>query len=221
MENPLLKKLQIKPGFKVKITNAPANFNEIIGEQPNTIEFSFNEIKGYDALLIFAITKAELNAALEQEGQLLNAKTICWIFYPKAKTKLASDLNLMQSWEDLKQYELTPCGSAAVNEIWTVLRIKPVGELKRSGLGNAEIQTSDYSEFIDVKNKVVTLPPAVEAALTAHKQALSTFEKLAYSHKKEYVLWILSAKQEKTRLDRIEKMVEKLAAGKKNPSEKN
>jgi len=216
----LLKKLQIKPGFKVKITNAPVNFNEIIGEQPNAIEFSFKEIKDFDALLIFAITKADLNAALQDGGKLLNSKTICWIFYPKAKTKLASDLNLMQSWEDLKQYELTPCGSAAVNEIWTALRIKPVGEMKRSGLGNAEIQTSDYGEFIDVKNKVVTLPPAIETALSADEQAFSTYNKLAYSHKKEYVLWVLSAKQEKTKLDRIEKMVEKLSAGKKNPSEK-
>jgi uncharacterized protein YdeI (YjbR/CyaY-like superfamily) len=34
------------------------------------------------------------------------------------------------------------------------------------------------------------------------------------------VVWILSAKQEKTKQERLVKMVEKLIAGKKNPSEK-
>jgi uncharacterized protein YdeI (YjbR/CyaY-like superfamily) len=34
------------------------------------------------------------------------------------------------------------------------------------------------------------------------------------------VLWILTAKLEKTRADRLVKMIEKLVAGKKNPAEK-
>jgi uncharacterized protein YdeI (YjbR/CyaY-like superfamily) len=34
------------------------------------------------------------------------------------------------------------------------------------------------------------------------------------------VLWILTAKQEKTREERLVKMVEKLVAGKKNPADK-
>jgi uncharacterized protein YdeI (YjbR/CyaY-like superfamily) len=51
-------------------------------------------------------------------------------------------------------------------------------------------------------------------------QALAHLEKLSYTNKKEYVLWILSAKQEQTRHIRLEKMVALLLAGKKNPSEK-
>jgi uncharacterized protein YdeI (YjbR/CyaY-like superfamily) len=34
------------------------------------------------------------------------------------------------------------------------------------------------------------------------------------------MVWILSAKQEQTRVNRITKMVEMLLAGKKNPSDK-
>jgi len=34
------------------------------------------------------------------------------------------------------------------------------------------------------------------------------FEKLSYAHRKEYVQWIISAKKEKTRIQRIEKAVE-------------
>ena len=218
MENLLLKKLQIKASFKVKVLNAPENFSAIIGEIPSNIEISFNTKDVFDALFIFAITKTDLLVSLKTET--IGTKTICWIVYPKAKSKLASDLNLMQSWEDLKAFNLTPCGSAAINETWTALRIKPETEMKRSGLGNTEIAKSDYGNYIDVANKIVNLPEDLETELKKQPVAFNFYEELSYSNRKEYVLWILSAKQEKTRLDRIDKTVEKLAARKKNPSEK-
>jgi len=218
MENTLLKKLQIKPGFKIKVTNEPENFSTIIGDIPTDIRINYNDKTGFDGLLIFAITKADLLSALKTET--IGSKTICWVFYPKAKSKLASDLNLMQSWEDLKTFNLTPCGSAAIDENWTALRIKPETEMKRSGLGNKEIAKSDYGSYIDVTNKIIKLPEDLEIELKKQPLAFDFYKGLSYSNRKEYVLWVLSAKQEKTRLDRIEKTIEKLAVKKKNPSEK-
>lgn len=220
MENQFLKKLHIKPGFKVSVINAPTNAATIFGAIPDTVEFTYQTVPGSDAYLVFAITKAELFAALEAIHTAINDKTIAWIFYPKAKTALAADLNLMQSWEDLSKYTLAPCGSAAVNEIWTGIRIKTASSQKKSGVGNAEIANNEYGRYIDVAHKIVTLPNDLETALTANPIALAYYEQLAYSHKKEYVLWIVTAKQEKTRLDRISKMIAKLLERKKNPSEK-
>lgn len=218
MENSLLKKLQIKSGFKIKVINAPENFPSIIGNIPSDTIFSFDDLKDFSALLIFAITKSDLLNTLKKET--IGIKTICWIFYPKAKSKLASDLNLMQSWEDLKTFNLTPCGSAAINETWTALRIKPETEMKRSGLGNTEILQNDFGKYIDVVNKLITLPEDLEIELKNQPTAFNFYQGLSYSNRKEYVLWVLSAKQEKTRLDRIQKTIEKLSADKKNPNEK-
>jgi len=224
MNNLLLKKLQVKPGFNVTVLNAPINFNEIIGDKPEEVTFSldpsFARNESYAALLVFAVTKADMINALNLAHQNITDKTICWIIYPKAKTKLTSDLNLMKSWEELGQYNLVPCASAAINELWTALRIKPIDAQKKSGVGNAEIQTSDYNKYVDVINKIVTLPEDLKLALSAHAPSLSFYESLSYSNRKEYVLWILTAKQEKTRIDRIQKTIEKLLTGKKNPSEK-
>lgn len=220
MENQLLKKLQIKPDFKVAIVNAPENFEVIVGDIPSDVTFSFSTKEAYNALLLFAITKAEMLGALNQEYQKINDKTITWIIYPKTKTKLASDLNLMQSWEELKQYNLAPCASAAIDTVWTALRIKPIHTQKKSGIGNIEIKQNDYGSYIDVTNKVVTLPDDLKAALELNPTALNFYLQLSYSNRKEYVLWILTAKQEKTRIDRIQKTIEKLLTRKKNPSEK-
>lgn len=220
MENQFLKKLQIKPGFKVSVVNAPENAAAIFGDIPSDVVFSYQTEKDSNAYLVFAITKADMFAALDAINQSINDKTIVWIFYPKAKTALAADLNLMQSWDDLAKYNLAPCGSAAVNEIWTGIRIKTASSQKKSGVGNAEIANNEYGKYIDVANKIVTLPDDLKEALATNPTALAYYEKLAYSHRKEYVLWIVTAKQEKTRTDRIAKMIEKLLDNKKNPSEK-
>lgn len=220
MENQFLKKLQIKSGFKVSVMNAPENVATIFGDIPNSVEFVYQIQANSEAYLVFAITKADMFEALDKIKLFIADKTIAWIFYPKAKTALAADLNLMQSWNDLPKYDLAPCGSAAVNEIWTGIRVKPASNQKRSGVGNAEIENNEYGKYIDVVNKIVTLPDDLKAALAKHPTALAYYEQLAYSHKKEYVLWIVTAKQEKTRLDRISKMIDKLLEQKKNPSEK-
>ena len=220
MENQFLKKLQIKQGFKVSVVNAPENAPAIFGDIPKAVEFVYQMQANSEAYLVFAITKADMFTALDKIKPFIGDKTIAWIFYPKAKTALAADLNLMQSWDDLPKYDLAPCGSAAVDQIWTGIRVKPASSQKRSGVGNAEIANNEYGKYIDVANKVVTLPDDLKAALAEHPTALAYYEQLAYSHKKEYVLWIVTAKQEKTRLDRINKMIDKLLEKKKSPSEK-
>jgi hypothetical protein len=123
-------------------------------------------------------------------------------------------------WSIAGNFGLEPCASAAINETWTGLRFRPLGQSKRTDISNEQIKSNEYSNYIDVANKQVTLPPDVEAALLPHPLAFENYKSLSYSNKKEYVLWILTAKQEKTKAERLVKMVEKLLAGKKNPSEK-
>lgn len=220
MENQLLKKLQVKPGFRVSVINAPANVEAIFDPIPNDISFSLNMEAQFDAVLIFAQTKADLLSVLKHCAQRIGAKTICWILYPKSKSGLTTDLNLMQSWDDLKTYGLAPCASAAINDTWTALRIKPETATKKSGVGNEEIANNAYGEYVDVQHKIITLPADLKIALEKSSKALAFYEQLSYSNRKEYVLWVLTAKQEKTRSERIQKTLEKLEAGLKNPSAK-
>lgn len=123
-------------------------------------------------------------------------------------------------WSVAEKFGLEPCAAAAINETWTGLRFRPLDKSNRTDVSNQQIKSNEYSNYIDVANKQVTLPPDIEAALLPHPIAFENYKELSYSNKKEYVLWILTAKQEKTKSERLVKMVEKLSAGKKNPSEK-
>jgi hypothetical protein len=63
----------------------------------------------------------------------------------------------------------------------------------------------------DSEPRLIQAPPDLERALAKNKSAAASWEKLAPSHKKEYVLWITEAKKEETRQRRIEKAVAKIA----------
>jgi hypothetical protein len=220
MENSLLKKLQIKPNYKVKIVDAPENAAAIFGDIPVEIMMQYQDTAEFDALITFTTSKTQLNAQIKNNIGYMGTKTICWVFYPKKTSKIPSDLELMKSWEELSNFDLTPCASAAVNETWTALRLKFITEVKPSGMRNDHIKTNEFGEYIDPVNKTVKLPDDLQTLLAAHTTAYTYFNSLAYSHKKEYVLWILTAKQEKTRHSRLEKTIEMLLNRKKNPSDK-
>jgi len=126
----------------------------------------------------------------------------------------------MGSWDELIPYGLDGVASIAVDETWAASRFRPLGQAKISGVGNQQIRQNEYSAYVDVDNKIITLPEDVNAVLQQSPQAMAFYQQLSYSNKKEYVLWILTAKQDKTRSERLIKLVEKLVAGKKNPSEK-
>lgn len=61
----------------------------------------------------------------------------------------------------------------------------------------------------------VRLPEELVAALKANTKALATWENTTPLARRDWVLWIASAKQDKTRLSRIEKGCDMLASGKK------
>jgi hypothetical protein len=70
----------------------------------------------------------------------------------------------------------------------------------------------------DTEPRVVTIPEDVKQVLEKHPEAAVFFDKLAYSHRKEYMFWIEGAKREETRQKRIVKMIDLLKQGKKGPS---
>ena len=59
----------------------------------------------------------------------------------------------------------------------------------------------------DVEERVVALPVELKRLFRSEKEAKAAFEKLSYTHQKEYVSWINEAKKEETRRNRIVKTI--------------
>jgi hypothetical protein len=218
--NPLAKKLQIKPGKHWLLFNAPANYLTLLEPLPENTIVSYEAKGHFDGIQLFVKNSTELVENLKVISPILRSDTILWIIYPKKSSGIESDLEMMGSWDEPAKYGLNGVAAAAVNETWTALRFRPKEQTKTSDTCNSEIKDNEYSAYIDVDNKIVLLPDEIKTVLQKNSQALANYEKLSYSNRKEYVLWILTAKQEKTRTERLVKLVEKLEMGKKNPSEK-
>ena len=66
---------------------------------------------------------------------------------------------------------------------------------------------------LDTEERHIEVPEDFSTALARKQTAQAAFDKLSYSHQKEYLVWIASTRREETRKRRIEVAVERLATG--------
>lgn len=211
----------MKPGQHWLISNAPEDYLATLEPLPERTSLSYSPQGTFNGIQVFVKNSAELAAALVLLKPVLADETVLWVIYPKKSSGINTDLEMMSGWDVAKPYGLRPVASAAINNIWTTLRFRPQHLVKHSDAGKEAIRKeNDYSAYINVDKKQITLPAYLHKALMQQPVAMANYDKLAWSHRKEYVVWILSAKQEQTRANRIAKMVVMLLAGKKNPSDK-
>lgn len=71
----------------------------------------------------------------------------------------------------------------------------------------------------DTAPRVVAVPPDLKKALKANPRASATWDRYAYTYRKEFAKWLEDAKRPETRTRRLEKTIEMLAAG-RNLSER-
>lgn len=67
----------------------------------------------------------------------------------------------------------------------------------------------------DSEPRLIEIPKDLMKELKKEKEAKVFFDKLSYTHQKEYVRWVEEAKKEETRQNRIVKTIEMLKKGKR------
>ncbi|MDB5115223.1 MAG: hypothetical protein JWQ79_715 [Mucilaginibacter sp.] len=210
----------MKAGKRWLLFNVPDNYLSSLEPLTDGVEIVFKAEGSFDGAQIFVKDTAELTSTLKLVFPVLKPDAVFWVIYPKKNKGISTDLEMMSGWEVTKPYGLKPVASAAINDTWTSLRFRPETEIKVSEGRNDNIRNNEFGEYIDVDKKIIALPDEIKQALEQTPKALAFYEQLSYTNKKEYVLWILTAKQEKTKNERLIKLIEKLVSGKKNPSEK-
>jgi hypothetical protein len=83
----------------------------------------------------------------------------------------------------------------------------------REGAGVEAGDTVDLELELDTKPREVDVPEALATALAGDANARAAYEKLSYTHRKEYARWIAEAKRDETRERRVAKAIEQLRAG--------
>jgi hypothetical protein len=103
---------------------------------------------------------------------------------------------------------------------WRTSVVRMGGEfllgLNREVREGASVEAGDEVDLrleLDTKPREVEVPPALAGALAADGEALAAFEKLSYTHRKEYARWVAEAKRDETRERRVAKTIEQLRGG--------
>jgi hypothetical protein len=215
----LIKKLHVKPGMRVAVVNAPTAFS--LGKLPAGVTQEKSLKADLDLVMLFASSQQELKAqwakalgAIKQDGAL-------WVSYPKKSSGIQTDLG-MGEWEATKGSDWNPVAMIGLDAAWSSVRFKysPGLEEARHKRQEENITDADGTVVVDRANRVVTPPKDLRKLLAKNAKARAAFEPLAFTHKREYVTWIVEAKKPETRAARLTKTVEMLSKGKKNPSDR-
>ena len=88
--------------------------------------------------------------------------------------------------------------------------------LNREVRDSAGVQAGDHVQVaveLDTAPREVEVPEALVVALAASPDAGAAFERLAFTHRKEYARWVAEAKRDETRQRRVEQAVEMIRSG--------
>lgn len=211
----VVEKLQLKDEKNLLVQGLPST----IEKQFVKLSFSKNvtpllKIKKIDFALVFAISHNQLKDILRDVVPALREDGKLWIAYPKVSSKIVSDLARDCNWQCLAQHGLECVRSVALDNVWCAMRFKKAENIKHSVKLDAELAG------IDFERREIATPAALQTLFIRNKKANAFFETLSFTNKKEYILWINSAKKEETRQARLEATIEKLIIGKRNPSDK-
>ena len=83
----------------------------------------------------------------------------------------------------------------------------------RQGAGVEAGDEVEVTVALDVAPREVEVPGALAEALAADPEAAALFDRMAFTHRKEYARWVAEAKKEETRQRRVQQAVEMIRAG--------
>ena len=119
---PLIKKLGIKPGFRVALVGAPKDFKKELGPLPEMAKFSPPTTDSLDVILLFASSARNLILKFAPLAAQLKKNGMIWVAWPKKSSGVITDLtenDVQRIGLDAGLVDIKVC---AVTDIWSGLK---------------------------------------------------------------------------------------------------
>ena len=119
---PLIKKLGVKPGFRVALVGAPKDFRNELGTLPENARFTSATSAGLDLALVFVSSESELLLKFEPLAAKLQKNGMIWVAWPKKSSGVRTDLtfnNVQRIGLDAGLVDVKIC---AIDDIWSGLK---------------------------------------------------------------------------------------------------
>ena len=216
MPSTVAEKFKIKSGDTLLTLHAPAEFKTHLGQLPAAVKI-VSAGKHYQQIHWFVTSQAQVAKEAEKIIGLVKENVICWIYFPKGSSGMQTDLSRDKGWDTLLAHgdKLTWLSLVSFDDTWSAFafRLKTMADENKKSV----VKERPILEYVDAATKTIRLPDDLAAGLNKNKAAAAFFHSLSFSNRKEYVEWIVTAKQDATRKNRIEGTLERLAKQWKNP----
>jgi hypothetical protein len=210
MAQTLLQKLHIRPGDRVAVLNAPDSATGLTMEIPLDVSVS-HELQGtFQQIHCFVSNRAELERLVPQAIPALESPGFFWIYFPKKSSKMQTDLSRDTGWETMREAGFRPVSLIALDDTWSALAFHRASAVPSRSTSRKHQENKKY---IDRKRRTLKLPPDLGKQFAHNRRAAERFRRLSFTHRREYVEWILEAKRPDTRTRRIKKLVTRLTKG--------
>jgi hypothetical protein len=217
MANTISDKLKIKAGYTLLTLNEPSGFQKGLNGLPKGVKV-IESGKDYNQVHWFVLNRAQLEKEMSKVMKLVKPEVTVWVYYPKGTSKVQTDLTRDKGWDCLlaEGDKLTWISLISFDDTWSVFgfRAKTEADKKKETKPKEE---REIFKWVNPQTKEITLPDDLAAALKKNKKASEFFNTLSFTNKKEFIEWVVTAKREETRKERVEGTIERLIKSWKNP----
>lgn len=216
--NTILNKLKIKAPHQFLCLHAPNDFEKKVSADTPGCTFITDANQPFDSVHWFVKTKADLDADFAHVLGFIRPGLPVWVYYPKGSSGIQTDLTRDKGWDTLLQnQDIRWLAQVAFDDTWTVFCFRLMSEKERAEIAKPSVERAIF-QYADSATKTIALPTDLQEILEKNPVEKVIFDSLAFSHRREYVEWVITAKQEKTRQTRLEGTIERLRKGLKNPA---
>ncbi len=126
----LAAKLQVKPGFKMLIMNAPQGYTDLLADLPAGAEFTTSGSGTFDFVQVFVYNKADIDKLAPQAIKAVKPGGMLWFSYPKKTGKIKTDIHRDDGWDAVNKAGWEGVRLISVDDTWSAFRVRPRSELK-------------------------------------------------------------------------------------------
>ncbi|MCG2613573.1 YdeI/OmpD-associated family protein [Terrimonas sp. NA20] len=218
MVTPLFKKLRIQENDTLLTINAPSYFKKSFPELPSGVSIS-TTAKNFNQVHWFVKDRSQMEKELGKVLKLIKDNVTIWAYYPKGSSGIQTDLTRDKGWDKLlaEDEKLTWVSLISFNDTWSVFGFRPktTSDKKKKAAKPAQ---REIFNWVKTETKEVKLPGELSAAFKKNRAQAAFFETLSFTNKKEYIEWIVTAKREETKAERVAGTIERLGKKWKNPA---
>jgi hypothetical protein len=118
----IVQKLGIKPGFRIFVEGAPADYGDIIGQLPAGVTAASRPKAPLDMVHLFATESAGLASRLRRYRDAIAPDGMVWVSWPKKSSGVATDLSDVMVRDTALALGLVDVKVCAIDATWSALK---------------------------------------------------------------------------------------------------